>query len=260
MPKKRTILVVDDEKDFVKVLKGRLEKKGYKVIVAYNGKEGLEILKDNSPDLIVLDINMPVMGGIEFYNHICDEKAISMYPVLVLTARGELKDIFKEMNADGFIAKPFNIEKLYKEINVIMRKRYGSDSRRLRSNIPKEVLIVDDNNEVFNKIAVAFLNAGYIVHASNNGMSTIEKINEHIPDLLVIRLELSDMRGDVIVSKLRKMPKTADLPVVLYSPEMAGGNPVIEGIICAKTRVEKIVETDKPQELLRAAADTLGIT
>ena len=83
---KKLILAIDDEPDLLEMEKFQFEAKGYKVETANDGLEGLEKLKTIKPDLIILDLNMPRMGGVEFYQKICDEKNMPRYPVLILTA------------------------------------------------------------------------------------------------------------------------------------------------------------------------------
>ncbi|MBU1061846.1 MAG: response regulator, partial [Candidatus Omnitrophica bacterium] len=186
MKEKKTILIIDDEKVLVEMLKARFEK-SYNVLVAYDGKSGLEITNESKPHLIILDINMPKMNGIEFYGNICSEDKKPRYPILVLTARGELESLFKDIDVDGFITKPFRVDELNKEIEIIITKRYGSHARRRLDtiNIPKKVLIVEDDGLVSDKLAVKFLNAGYTVTSSNSGMDAVEKVLADVPDLLV---------------------------------------------------------------------------
>ena len=119
MAAKKTILLIDDEVDLVDMVKFQLIAKGYNVVAAHDGLEGLEKLKNIKPDLIILDINMPKMGGLEFYGRIATEHGRSKYPVLVLTARANLEKTFKDINVDGFMPKPFEIDQLIKEVGRI---------------------------------------------------------------------------------------------------------------------------------------------
>ena len=119
----KIVLLIDDETDLVEMVKFQLEKKGYKVVPAYNGKEALDKLKDIKPDLIILDINMPTMGGLEFFNEISTEHGQPKYPVLVLTARANLEGIFKAIEVGGFVSKPFEIDYLISEVDRITSKK-----------------------------------------------------------------------------------------------------------------------------------------
>ncbi|MBI3313530.1 MAG: response regulator transcription factor [Candidatus Omnitrophica bacterium] len=117
------ILVVDDESDLVAMIKMILHAKGYEIATASNGEDGLEKLKKFSPNLIILDMNMPKMGGIAFYHRICSiagKDAQPKYPVLVMTARANLEELFNGLKVEGFIAKPFEIEAFLKTVDAIM--------------------------------------------------------------------------------------------------------------------------------------------
>lgn len=119
---KKTILLIDDEKDLVEMVQFQLKAKGFEVVAAYNGLEGLERLKTVTPDLIILDMNMPKMGGVEFFKNICDQHANPRYPVFVLTARANMEHLFADFHVHGFIAKPFAIDRLISEIERVLKQ------------------------------------------------------------------------------------------------------------------------------------------
>ena len=91
MSEQKNILLIDDEINLQQLMKITLNSRNYHVETANNGLEGLEILKSMKPDLIILDMNMPKMGGLEFYQKICYGKDRPKYPVLVLTARATME-------------------------------------------------------------------------------------------------------------------------------------------------------------------------
>lgn len=117
----KTILVIDDDVDLRELIKLTLKCRGYDVAMAGNGLEGLERLKTLKPDLIVLDINMPKMGGVEFYGMICDPQGKPRYPVLVLTARANMEALLKQFDIQGFMPKPFEIDDLLKKVASIIQ-------------------------------------------------------------------------------------------------------------------------------------------
>src|ERR1041385_8938785 len=95
----KTILILEDEQDVANLYAKRLQTQGYQTHVAYNGLQGLDKLKAGIvPDLILMDINMPEMGGLEFYQHICGTSEKPPYPVLVLSARTDLEAFFRDFN------------------------------------------------------------------------------------------------------------------------------------------------------------------
>jgi len=119
----KTILLIDDEIDMQQLTKITLKARGYIVETANNGLEGLSKLETLKPDLIILDMNMPKLGGLGFYQKICNGQGHPLYPVLVLTARANLEQLLVQMNIDGFIAKPFEIDELLRKVDAIIEKK-----------------------------------------------------------------------------------------------------------------------------------------
>jgi len=113
------ILLIDDDKSIVEVIKNILTGQNYEVITAYDGKEGIEKVQSENPDLIVLDIRMPLMNGYEFMRTLKVEARNSdkpMVPVIVLTAKEKMEEIFKLEGAKGYLVKPVDPVKLTQKI------------------------------------------------------------------------------------------------------------------------------------------------
>ena len=114
---RKKILVIDDEKDIVKLLESRLKANHYEVVTAFDGEEGLEKLKKEKPDLVILDIFMPKTDGYTFvreYKTIVDVKSV---PIIVLTAKERMRDLFKMEGVADYILKPFMAEELLEKVN-----------------------------------------------------------------------------------------------------------------------------------------------
>ena len=123
MPKK--ILVVDNEEDIVEMLKYNLEKEGYTVFTALNGKRAIEQAQENKPNLILLDIMMPEMDGWEVCKQLMKDEKTSTIPVIFLTAKGSEVDevVGLELGADDYIVKPISIRKLIARIKTALRRK-----------------------------------------------------------------------------------------------------------------------------------------
>ncbi|MDD4859310.1 MAG: response regulator transcription factor [Dehalococcoidales bacterium] len=118
------ILVVDDEKRIVEIVKAYLEREGYQVIAAYDGKTGLELARRQSPDLIVLDLMLPGVSGWDVCRILRKESEV---PIIMLTARDEVTDkiIGLEMGADDYLTKPFDPKELVSRVRAILRRAEG---------------------------------------------------------------------------------------------------------------------------------------
>lgn len=119
-----TILVVDDEQDLLDLIEYNLKKEGYRVIKAENGVEALEIAKDQKPDLVLLDIMMPKMDGLEVCRRMRSDVNLHHIPVIFLTARGDEKTEVDglEIGADDYITKPISTVKLISRIKAVLRR------------------------------------------------------------------------------------------------------------------------------------------
>jgi two-component system KDP operon response regulator KdpE len=120
-PKGKIILVVDDEKRMVEFIRMNLELEGYRVSTAHNGLEALQRLRDDLPDLVLLDVMMPQMDGFETLQRI---REVSTVPVMMVTVRGEEPDLIRglELGADDYIAKPFSPRELLTRIKAVLRR------------------------------------------------------------------------------------------------------------------------------------------
>ncbi|NLD87977.1 MAG: response regulator transcription factor [Clostridiales bacterium] len=122
------ILVVDDEKLLVKGIKFNLENDGYTVDVAYDGEDALRIIRENNFDLILLDLMLPKIDGLEVCRRV---REFTNVPVIMLTAKSEDTDklIGFEYGADDYITKPFNIIELKARIRAILRRAGQSENK-----------------------------------------------------------------------------------------------------------------------------------
>ena len=256
----KTILLIDDEINLQQLVKIAIKSKGYHVETANNGLEGLEKLKTLKPDLIILDMNMPKMGGLEFYQKICDGGSHPRHPVLVLTARANMEQLFKEFNIDGFMAKPFEVDELLEEVDTIIKKKSGiaKTIRVSDGNQPPKVCVAENDEQAFNKIGSAFLNAGYMVNPARNGTEAIERISATVPEVAVIKLGLVDISGDIVIQKLKRMAKTQDVKFILYT-ERSAEKGIVAQKIGQKEGIDRFVVYSDPKQLVDAVNELLKV-
>ncbi len=128
------ILVVDDERNIVDIVKYNLEKDGFEVISAPDGEAGVAAARSQSPDLILLDIMMPKMDGFEACKKI---REFAQTPIIMLTARAEEIDkvLGFELGADDYVTKPFGIRELMARIKANLRRKSGDESPVAGQNV-----------------------------------------------------------------------------------------------------------------------------
>src|SRR5512136_1250075 len=122
MPKK--ILIVDDEKDIVDLISYNLEKEGFTTVEAYDGERALRLVKAKRPDLLILDLMLPGIRGLEVCKFIRKNTDTATLPIIMLTAKGDQVDkiLGLEMGADDYITKPFNVRELIARIRAVIRR------------------------------------------------------------------------------------------------------------------------------------------
>ncbi|MCM8831706.1 MAG: response regulator transcription factor [Candidatus Omnitrophica bacterium] len=127
------ILIVDDEENIVKLLDFNLKKAGYQTIIAYNGKEALTRIYEQKPDLIILDLMLPILDGFEICKILKKDQKTSHIPIIILTAKNEEVDklLGFELDADDYITKPFSIKELIARIKAISRRIYAKETQQI---------------------------------------------------------------------------------------------------------------------------------
>jgi phosphate regulon transcriptional regulator PhoB len=122
--KKATILVIDDEKDLIELVRYNLEKDGFDVIAATDGQSGLEVVKKHRPDLVVLDLMMPGMDGLQICKQLRSDPRTGRIPVIMLTAKATEADriVGLELGADDYITKPFSPREVVARVKAVLRR------------------------------------------------------------------------------------------------------------------------------------------
>ena len=178
---RRKILVVDDEPKVCDLIKAYLEKDGYDVLVAGDGQSAVEKARHQKPDLIVLDLNLPEMDGIEVFRTL---RATSDIPVIMVTARDEEVDkiVGLQLGADDYVTKPFSPRELAARVSAVLR-RYA-DGPKAATRLLTGDLIVD-----FERHEVKFKNEPVSLTAAEFKLLSVMARN---PGRVFTRLQLMD--------------------------------------------------------------------
>lgn len=250
---KKKILLIDDDASLLVTLSDFLRFEGYEVVTADSGEQGLKRLARVNPDLIILDMSMPGMGGIGFLKEVTGPTGRPKYPVLVLTARANMAEFFANVEVDGFIAKPCDPEDLLMEVGriVFLRSSGPEQVPTQRVEVKKKILIGEDDDITKEMLKSAFSDAGYIVDCVKKGPEVLEKAIVQRPDVIVMKLVFSSMNGDAVANMLKEMPNTKNIPVVIYDDS---NPPVPESrIVGIGTSVKHLVRGNNPASLVHAA-------
>jgi len=142
---KKKILVVDDEKDIVEMISYNLEQEGFAVIKAYDGQMAWERVKTAKPDLVVLDLMIPGIHGLEVCKLIRRDAATQNLPIIMLTAKSDQVDkiLGLELGADDYVTKPFNVRELIARIRAVLRRYEGRQQIELSETFAFQGLSVN---------------------------------------------------------------------------------------------------------------------
>jgi two-component system alkaline phosphatase synthesis response regulator PhoP len=121
---KEKILIVDDEKDIIKMLDYNLKKEGFRIVVAFNGEEAVDLAKKEHPDIIILDLMLPGIDGLGVCKALKNESKTVSIPIIMLTAKTQEADkvVGLELGADDYVTKPFSPRELVARIKAVLRR------------------------------------------------------------------------------------------------------------------------------------------
>jgi DNA-binding response OmpR family regulator len=128
--RKNAILVIDDEKDLVELVRYNLEKDGFQVRSAFDGESGLATARRDLPDLIIVDVMLPGIDGLEACRQLRSDSRTAAIPILILTAKSSESDriVGLELGADDYVVKPFSPRELAARIKTLLRRRVSQTS------------------------------------------------------------------------------------------------------------------------------------
>lgn len=246
------ILLVDDEKHLLVLLRDYLMFEGFSVTTAQSGEEALEMLDRVNPDLIILDISMPGMGGMGFLKRISTAGGKPRFPVLVLTARSMLADFFREVAVDGFVAKPADEAELLGMIRAILSKHRAA--ARKSSQTSRTVLLAENEAALAVRIAAALGAAGFDVETVSDGPELLEKATRIKPDIIVMKEILPRMNGTSVAALLGVMPSTGEIPIILYDDTLWSSEEAAARLAKSKN-IRKVLRTFDPDALVAAVGE-----
>jgi DNA-binding response OmpR family regulator len=231
MAKKR-ILIIDDELDFVKMLRARLQIAGYEVLAAEDGSKGVQIARREKPDMIILDIMMPGMDG----HAVCDmlKKSTLTWsiPVIYLTARTGQSDelLALEKGAKYFLTKPYNPDVLLEMIkSALMEKEEASPQRR-------NILVIDKDLTIINEIESKLKQAGYSVSFSSTAQEGLSAAMADQPDIILLDFLTSREDGHASIRRLSADETLKHIPLFILAPQT-----VIEKLDQKTPHLEKFI-------------------
>jgi DNA-binding response OmpR family regulator len=220
--KKCKIMVVDDDRSLLDTIADFLEFEGYDVQCVTSGEDALVQMRPFQPDLIVLDMSMPGMGGKGFLDRITNPDGNTVYPIIVLTARAAMAEYFADKKIASFLAKPCDPEDLLMEISRILFLEKADNAVEIEPEavVVRRLVIAETDIELRAQLKSEFAAAGFEVVTAADGAEAFEKSVETKPDAVVMRIDIDKMNANEVVAMLKRLPGTAATKAVIYGVEL----------------------------------------
>ena len=219
------ILTVDDSKTIRLIVARAFKSFDCEVLEAANGVEGLAVASREKPDVIILDVTMPVMDGTEMLSRIRSNPDLRSIPVIMLTAEAGRENVLRiaKMGVRDYLVKPFKEDQIVERVGrvVELKNRVGTVKQRKRFDDPIHIVLVDDKNAIVDQIKAGLSDTPWQIEAQNNAQQASEFINNKLPDVILISTSLPEGAGFWLFQKLQGSIKTQRVPAFALSVKTA---------------------------------------
>jgi DNA-binding response OmpR family regulator len=217
------ILFVDDEVLIRKLVSTYLGRRGYAVTTATDGAEALKLIAADQPDLLITDVRMPHMNGLELANRLRSDPHTDQMPIIMLSDHNEIDDTLAGygQGADEYVPKPVELAVLGAKIEVLLHQVIGPRTKTSIASAPpldsRIVLVVEDDPTVRLLECSLLRHAGYAVVEARNGDQALALASKCRPDLVVLDVSLPGISGLQVLHALADDDYTRTVPVLVVS-------------------------------------------
>ena len=199
-----TILVIDDDPAIRDIMQRFLSREGFDVITSVSGQEGLRLAKEQSPDVILLDVRMPNLNGWEVLSRLKSDPDLANIPVVMVTVEAD-QSLGCALGAVDYLLKPIDYDRL-----LTLLQPYRLDPT-------PAVLIVEDNPDNREMLRRQLAKAGWRVLEAKNGLQALKVMQSDRPRIILLDLMMPEMNGFEFIRELRQRPKWRSLPVIVLT-------------------------------------------
>jgi CheY-like chemotaxis protein len=204
------VLVVDDDPDILEGIVAVLETQPYRLKTARDGKQCLEVIEKEIPDLLILDLLMPRMDGFAVIRELRRSPKYAHLSIIVLTTviedasrrRYEL-ETGMEMDVQDYVEKPVGPAELLRRVKSVLEQPY--------------ILVVDDDPDILESITSVLKSQSYRLHTARDGQTCLEMVKKRMPDLLILDMLMPKLDGFAVIRELWDDPQYADIPIVVLT-------------------------------------------
>ena len=199
-----TILVIDDDPAVREIMQRFLSREGFDVITSMSGQEGLRLAREQSPDLILLDVRMPNLNGWQVLSRLKSDPDLANIPVVMVTVE-EDQSLGCALGAVDYLLKPIDYDRL-----LTLLQPY-------RLNSTPAVLVVEDNPDNREMLSRQLAKVGWRVLEAENGLEALRLMQSERPSIILLDLMMPEMNGFEFIRELRQNPKWRSLPVIVLT-------------------------------------------
>lgn len=213
----KKILIIEDEAFLSEMYQTKFESLGYTVLSADNGQAGLDMMRSEKPDIVLLDIIMPVMDGYTVLRNIRQDADLKNTLVVIFSNLGQEEEITKglQMGADDYLVKSnLTPTELVHKIEVVLAKGHsqlGGRMKRIR------VLVIEDTKDIIELYTTRFEAEGFEFKVAENGAWGLKLAQQEPWDVILLDLMMPALNGMEALQTIRETPKLKDTPVIVLS-------------------------------------------
>lgn len=229
--KKIKVALIEDEEVLLEVLESKLKKEGYEVFSAKDGQAGLDLIRAIQPDLVLLDIIMPRMDGMEVLAHMHDDAVLSKIPVIIISNSGQAVEIERALALgvkDYLVKAEFDPQEVLDKMRALLHETGKeqeapvSEGAAAHSAAPVDpsafrVLLVEDDSFLRDLISQKMKKEGFTVIEAVDGEESLKKAANENPHIILLDLILPGADGFEVLRKLRAEPVTGKVPIIVLS-------------------------------------------
>jgi CheY-like chemotaxis protein len=208
------ILVVEDDLVSTEMVKIRLAKRGYKVLVAQTGEDGIRLAQEEMPDLILMDMLLPGIHGLDATIQLKKNPQTKKIPIFALTSMNS-PDFIKACYQDGicvFLRKPYDFKELLANI-----QRYVGEDR----DTTWKVMIINDNPDLTAMMTASLKEHGFEVISAPEGMIRVDDVRKKRLDLILLDIDMLEDWGITVFKILKRSDATMSIPIVLMANQLS---------------------------------------
>jgi len=246
------ILIVDDDPDILEGITAVLETRPYRLASARDGRQCMDLIREESPDLLILDMLMPRMDGFAVIRELRSDPKYAGLPIIVLTTviedaayrRYEL-ETGVAMEIQGYIEKPAPPDELLRHVSRIVDQPY--------------IIVADDDPDILEAVTTVLASQPYRVATARDGLQCLDMVRKQTPDLLILDLLMPRMDGFGVIRELQADPAHAGLPIMVLTTVVEDASRRRYELETGRDlRVRSYLQKPvAPQELLRSVGQVL---